>query len=406
MPEPSSTPDASVAGGATMEDPSSRNGDGAATSVASDALSDGDWERRLPLQSRPFARESGPDGEFDPMSGHVGRCDELSSLAGLVAAAMRDRVVLEQMEEIKSLRARLDSSNRVEVTGPNGCPVYARGNFAEGDFNPSSLEALDDAAGEGDDEDRHRVFWDVGLEMVNDVTGNGTVPLRSLADAEIRVGGCLYASTSEVEGTSVAFGIRPGNRFDADRISGERDMTRSAVAEINTEDMATSTGRAALLTFHLWGFPRGHWRSLQSVAMLNRSIALRQREREERREEREAERREQIENGLLEDGEVDDYESDYDDDEDDEGDQEPLDVYNYLTMSLSKRHPGQGAHITSVSFCVKSVRGKIKNILRGRDFAGIREKVLGKLDGLHRAEADGMETVGDHLEVPNNDGEA
>eukprot|EP00584_Thalassiosira_punctigera_P002214 CAMPEP_0172534448 /NCGR_PEP_ID=MMETSP1067-20121228/6812_1 /TAXON_ID=265564 ORGANISM="Thalassiosira punctigera, Strain Tpunct2005C2" /NCGR_SAMPLE_ID=MMETSP1067 /ASSEMBLY_ACC=CAM_ASM_000444 /LENGTH=174 /DNA_ID=CAMNT_0013319247 /DNA_START=32 /DNA_END=553 /DNA_ORIENTATION=+ len=86
--------------------------------------------------------------------------DELPSLANLVAATVRDRVVLEQMEEIRALRAQLRSSNRVEVTGPNGHPVYARGDFSRGEFNSISAQIV-----EGDEgaQDQTGLFWDVGL---------------------------------------------------------------------------------------------------------------------------------------------------------------------------------------------------------------------------------------------------
>lgn len=309
---------------------------------------------------------------------------ELPNLAKLVAATIRDRVVLEQMEEIRVLRAQLGASHRVEITGTNGTPVYARGCFSKGDFNSVSLQSIENPE---DSADETGLFWDVGLEMVES-SDSKTVSLNVLSNIEIRIGGILYVTTAEVEGTSMAFGIRPGNKFD---LRGERDMTRSAVAEFNTEDNGAAGGRAALLTFHIRDFPRGHWRSLQSVAMLNRSIALRQQEREEQRDERrevrQVERRERIEMGEIV---PDDVESDYESDADDEDDQEPLDVYNYLTLCLSKRHPGQQTDMTSVSLCVKSVRGRIDNLSRGEDFQTIKEKVFTKIDDIQQEELYGI----------------
>eukprot|EP00571_Detonula_confervacea_P001851 CAMPEP_0172317026 /NCGR_PEP_ID=MMETSP1058-20130122/30307_1 /TAXON_ID=83371 /ORGANISM="Detonula confervacea, Strain CCMP 353" /LENGTH=356 /DNA_ID=CAMNT_0013031479 /DNA_START=40 /DNA_END=1110 /DNA_ORIENTATION=- len=329
--------------------------------------------------------------------------DELPNLAKLVAATVRDRVVLEQMEEIQALRSQLNASQRVEITGPNGSPVYARGCFSNGDFNASSLQSIDDD--EQSSIDETGLFWDVGLQTVggsdNCDGGNNktnTVPLNKLSNIEIRIGGVLYVTSGEVEGTSMAFGIRPGNKFDFK--GGERDMSRSAVCEFNTEDNtgASSGGRAALLTFHIRDFPRGHWRSLQSVAMLNRSIALRQQDREEEREERreiwEVERRERIEHGEIDVDDAEEYESDVDD----EDDQDPLDVFNYLTLCLSKRHPGQRADITSVSLCVKSVRGRIENInSRGEDFQNIKENLFRKIDEMYQEELDGVESVEDEF---------
>jgi len=195
----------------------------------------------------------------------------------------------------------------------------------------------------------------------------------------------------------MAFGIRPGNKFD--KHNGKLDMTRSAVCEFNTEDAPASTtgSRSSLLTFHIRDFPRGHWRSLQSVAMLNRSIALRQQEREERHEERreirEVERRELVAAGEI-DAHDEDYESEYESDYDEEEDQDHLDVYNYLTVCLPKRHPDQRADITSVSLCIKSVRGRIESLnRRGDEFRNTKDKFFRKIDELYQEEVDGIDSL-------------
>lgn len=323
-----------------------------------------------------------------PPNNNIDDDDGLPSLAHLVAATIRDRVVLEQMEEIRALKAQLGASQRVEITGPNATPVYARGSFSNGDFNAVSMQSIENNE---ESTDETGLYWDVGLDMVESSDNNGkTVPLNKLSNVEIRIGGVLYVTTAEVEGTSMAFGIRPGNQFD---LHNDRDMTRSAVAEFNTEDDTTAGGRAALFTFHIRDFPRGHWRSLQSVAMLNRSIALRQNEREEQREERrevrQVERRERVERGEMD---AEEEESEYESDFDDEDDQEPLDVYNYLTLCLSKRHPGQRADITSVSLCAKSVRGRIENIHRGDEFQHTKDLVFAKIDDMYQEELDGIES--------------
>lgn len=180
-------------------------------------------------------------------------------------------------------------------------------------------------------------------------------------------------------------------------------MGRSAVVEFNTEDDGTSGGRAALLTFHISDFPRGHWRSLQSVAMLNRSIALRQQEREEQREER-RELQQVNRTVRIERGEIDPNEEDSDDDSDldDEDDQEPLDVYNYLTLCLSKRHPGQRADITSVSLCVKSVRGRLEHLNRGEDFKLVQKRVFARIDEMHQEELEGIESYEEEFATLND----
>eukprot|EP00578_Thalassiosira_sp_NH16_P030083 CAMPEP_0181076908 /NCGR_PEP_ID=MMETSP1071-20121207/667_1 /TAXON_ID=35127 /ORGANISM="Thalassiosira sp., Strain NH16" /LENGTH=199 /DNA_ID=CAMNT_0023158115 /DNA_START=48 /DNA_END=644 /DNA_ORIENTATION=- len=84
----------------------------------------------------PLVDEDDNDSDYDD--------DNAASpdLAMLVAATIRDRAVLEQLDEIRSLKSQLRSAQRVEITGPNGSPVYARGNFADGDFNAASLQRL------------------------------------------------------------------------------------------------------------------------------------------------------------------------------------------------------------------------------------------------------------------------
>jgi hypothetical protein len=233
----------------------------------------------------------------------------LPNLANLVAASLRDRVVLEQLEEIKLLKKQLIASREVVITGKDGTPVYAQGDFAKGKFNWDMHSCGQEQGGS--------VFWDVGLKMKR---FESSIPLQNLTHIEIRIGGVLYCTSEEVEGINTALGIRPGNYFDHNQVS---DMKRSVVCEFNPED--DFLGRNAFLTFHMTGFPRDPWRSLQSVAMLSRSNALIQQHREEEREERrEARRRERIEAGLLH---IDDNEWE-DSDHEEEDESEPFDAYN------------------------------------------------------------------------------
>uniref|UniRef100_A0A7S1CTD9 Uncharacterized protein n=1 Tax=Skeletonema marinoi TaxID=267567 RepID=A0A7S1CTD9_9STRA len=300
----------------------------------------------------------------------------LPNLANLVAASLRDRVVLEQMEEIKLLKKQLKASRKVEITGKDGIPVYARGDFTKGQFNwdvHSCGQGHDVALG------GPGVFWDVGLKMKR-FDDEMSIPLQNLKHIEIRIGGVLYCTSEEVEGVNMALGIRPGNRFDHKRVV---DMKRSVVCEFNPED--DSLGRNAFLTFHMTGFPRDSWRSLQSVAMLNRSNALLQQRREEEREERrEARQRERLEVDLPP---IDDNEWEDSDDEEDE-ESEPFDVYRYIAHSLSRRHPEQRANFTSVSFCVKSVRSKIKQLRTDCAlFEDERSRAFKRLDEIREEEA-------------------
>ena len=55
-------------------------------------------------------------------------------LALAAAAAIRDKALEEQTQELLQLREQLRASQEVTVTGPMGTPVYYRGSFQEGNF--------------------------------------------------------------------------------------------------------------------------------------------------------------------------------------------------------------------------------------------------------------------------------
>ncbi len=99
----------------------------------------------------------------------------MSDLAPFVAAALRDKVIYELLEENKKLRERARFGMTVEVTGPEGQPVYARGQFDEnGEVheNPN--------------------LWRVRLpEQLH------PCPLKDLKNIEIWIGGSLRASFVE-----------------------------------------------------------------------------------------------------------------------------------------------------------------------------------------------------------------
>ena len=77
-----------------------------------------------------------------------------------------------------------------------------------------------------------------------------------------------------------------------------------------------------------------------------------------------------------------------------------MDVYNYLTTCLSKRHPGQRSDITSVSLCVKSVRGRIESIRdRGQKFENIKERMFRKVDEMYQEEQAEFESQEDDDDV-------
>ena len=119
--------------------------------------------------------------------------NNLPNLANLVAATLRDKVVLDQMAEIRALKQQLNSSSRVEITGPNGYPIYASGNFNNGDFNAMSLKRIndndDDTMNEyynSNSDDEFGLYWDVGLHMNKSIV-EGSIPLKKLNNIEIRI---------------------------------------------------------------------------------------------------------------------------------------------------------------------------------------------------------------------------
>jgi hypothetical protein len=257
----------------------------------------------------------------------------LPALARFVGATIRDKVVLDQLEEINALKSQLEATRRVEITAPGGHPVYASGSFALGDFDD---EAHDEDGNVG-------TVWSVGLTTLSDrKTRDPTIPMHQMSNIEIRIGGVLYATSEDVDGTRIALGIRRGNPFDWCRPDGSRRkgaMHRSVVCQFGGED------KTAFLTFHLHHFPNGPWRSLRSLNMSNRSIAILNELREELEDEEEPMSR-------------------------------AMDMYHHITDSLAYKHPGQRVEMTSISFCVASVREAIGSLRRGSGFEKQKEKYL------------------------------
>ena len=247
------------------------------------------------------------------------------------------------MEQLIALKSQLESTRRVVITGPAGSPLLAQGNFANGEFDTKAVDE-DGSCG---------ILWSVGLTTVSDRnTADSTIPMHQLSHIEIRIGGILFATSEEIDGTKIALGIRHGNKFDTCRPDGSRRkdvMTRSAVCEFDSK---------AYFTFHLQNFPDADWRSLRSLNMHNRSIAIRNEEREEL--------------GL-----------EYVDE--DELNSEALDMYSYITERLTLQHVGQRCEITSISFRVGCVKDAIESLRRGDEFERLKEKYLNDnfVDQLH-----------------------
>eukprot|EP00978_Attheya_sp_CCMP212_P026678 scaffold88272_cov57-Attheya_sp.AAC.2 len=58
----------------------------------------------------------------------------MSDLAPFVAATIRDKVVDDLMKEVDGLKLQLSKTQEIEVTGPNGTPVYATGMIDQGEY--------------------------------------------------------------------------------------------------------------------------------------------------------------------------------------------------------------------------------------------------------------------------------
>jgi hypothetical protein len=97
----------------------------------------------------------------------------MSDLAPFVAAALRDKVVKELMEENQAIRQQLQQARRVEITGPGGTPVHAQAQFD------------DDGSYSGNPN-----LWAVKLPEGKQLL---PCPLSALEGIEIRVGGILKA---------------------------------------------------------------------------------------------------------------------------------------------------------------------------------------------------------------------
>ena len=78
-------------------------------------------------------------------------------------------------EQQAELQHQLDNAYKVEITGPNGKPVYASGSFQNGSWFAPGL-------------------WNVQLQMQQDKV----VPVSAVNDIEIRLGGVLFTWTNEI----------------------------------------------------------------------------------------------------------------------------------------------------------------------------------------------------------------
>jgi hypothetical protein len=110
----------------------------------------------------------------------------MSDLAPFVAATIRDKVVDDLMKEVDSLKLQLSKTQEIEVTGPNGTPVYATGMLDQGVYTED---------GE---------FWEVDLVERIGVPLSAIVHSRDQGSRiELHVGGslCQILSKSWLDAT-------------------------------------------------------------------------------------------------------------------------------------------------------------------------------------------------------------
>lgn len=112
-----------------------------------------------------------------PQQSHNPNNLDMSDLAPFVAAALWDKTIADMMEENQKLRAQLSSMKSVEITGPGGFPIYARGKLDEdGSYH----------------DHRSPKIWRVKFtEEVEEC------PISHLKDIEVWVGGTIRANFGE-----------------------------------------------------------------------------------------------------------------------------------------------------------------------------------------------------------------
>ncbi len=235
-------------------------------------------------------------------------------LALAAAAAIGDKALQEQTKELLELRLQLQESRKVEITGRGGRPVYARGQFEDGEYRDrdegsssssitttttSSLVPLFYSS---------RSWWDVQLTLCEE---NDGISLINLQHLEIRLGGIVYATTAkdEVEGNDVII-------IDDNTIRPP-DTSRNVTIPIQSGGGC----RNATLTLDLRNMPEPPWKMLKSAISYN-----------------------QTENNL------DDL----------------IDVFDILSSSrqLPQRLPDQVADVVSISFDTISVRSMLLCLMR------------------------------------------
>ncbi|KAL3913294.1 MAG: hypothetical protein SGARI_000728 [Bacillariaceae sp.] len=123
-----------------------------------------------------------------------------SHLAPFVAAALKDKTVEELMQKVEQQELALQKMMKVEITGPQGTPVYAEGQFEQGNYDDGILS---DALTE----------WCVKMARTEAVEW----PLRNLRGLELRLGGVIQFSVNPEHDQKTSFSFMEDSLFiDAD----------------------------------------------------------------------------------------------------------------------------------------------------------------------------------------------
>ncbi|CAB9497584.1 expressed unknown protein [Seminavis robusta] len=149
--------------------------------------------------------------------------DSVAALAPMVSAVLRDCKVMELMDEVKQKDMVINQIMHVEITGPNGTPVYAEGQFNRGKYG-----------GRVDQ-------WFPSLQHKKDC------PLSQIRGLEVRLGGMVQFSLDPFRDQEVF--IKIDNETAQHQYYGGKDML------IEPDD-------GTELYCVLYGWQEEHWRPL------------------------------------------------------------------------------------------------------------------------------------------------
>ena len=150
-----------------------------------------------------------------------------SHLAPFVAAVLKDKTVEELVQKVEQQERALQRMYKVEITGPQGTPVYAEGQFDQGNYDDGNTS---DAINE----------WLVDMTRKEGVQW----PLRGLRNLELRLGGVVQFTTNPEHDQKVLLSLDGDpviwiNADDDTRlflvISGCEESEWEAMLELNEE---------------------------------------------------------------------------------------------------------------------------------------------------------------------------